>query len=115
MEDKMIKLGSEVEYRRAWGRGGYAVARVISIEIVPERTEITEISWLGRDDAIFVLTDGHWCEGRQIECLMGLECSYCSQEFEDEEQVDRCDCEASQKARDLDRELDRWDSIRKGE
>lgn len=110
-----IKIGDVVEYRREWGRGGYFEARIMNIEVGVPRQELTEVSWEDHEDAIFILNDGHWAEGRQIQAVIPAMCGYCGQEFEDEIEADRCECEDSRKARDLDRELDRWDSIRKGE
>ncbi len=110
-----IKIGDVVEYRREWGRGGYFEARVMNIEVGVPRTEVTEISWDEHEDAIFILNDGHWAEGRQIQAVIPAMCSYCGAEFEDEGEADRCECKGCQKARRIDFELDRADAIRKGE
>lgn len=110
-----IKIGDVVEYRREWGRGGYFEARVMNIEVGVPRQELTEVSWEDHEDAIFILNDGHWAEGRQIQAVIPPFCPYCGTAFEDEDEVDRCECKEAKKTRRLDFELDKADAIRKGE
>ncbi len=110
-----IKIGDMVEYRRDWGRGGYFEARVMNIEVGSPRQEVSEISWEDHEEAIFIMNDGHWCSGYQIQAVIPPFCPYCGEQFEDEEGRDRCGCPESQKARDLDRELDEISARRKGE
>lgn len=115
METKRIKVGDQVEYRRDWGRGGYFEARVMNIEVGVPRREVTEVPWEEHEDAIFIMNDGHWAEGRQIQAVIPPFCPYCGEQFEDEDEVDRCDCPESIKARRIDFELDQASARRKGE
>ena len=110
-----IKIGDVVEYRRDWGRGGYFEARIMNIEVGVPRVEVTEISWDEHEEAIFILNDGHWATGRQIQAVIPPMCPYCGADYEDEEEADRCECKGCQKARRLDFELDQADARRKGE
>lgn len=108
-----IKIGDVVEYRREWGRGGYFEARIMNIEVGVPRQELTEVSWEEHEDAIFILNDGHWAQGRQIQAVIPAMCAYCGREFEDDQEVDRCECDQSVSARQMDFLLDQDRAARK--
>lgn len=66
----MIKIGDAVKWRGAFGCDPEKDAIVESIEYCPNggkygipRTQIPEIL---KDKCVFVLTNGHWAKGRQI-------------------------------------------------
>jgi hypothetical protein len=72
MSDKVIKLGSRVMWRGAWGSEEPKEAKVEGIEETEEPhskygTEVAFIDFDNRECSVLELDNGHWCYGDQID------------------------------------------------
>jgi len=70
-EEPIIKVGSKVVYKGAWGSEPEKEVEVTRIEKCEEEgdkygTQVDEILWSEKDYGVFDISDGHWCYGYQI-------------------------------------------------
>jgi hypothetical protein len=68
---RVIKVGSKVSYKGAWGTLPEKEVTVKSIEkCVSKRMKhgkvVDEIDYVKKDYGVYDLSDGHWCYGEQI-------------------------------------------------
>ena len=70
-EMKMIKIGSKVMWRGGWGSDPPEEAVVTEIEITDGESkygeEATSVPFYAKDNASFILSNGHWCYGNKID------------------------------------------------
>jgi hypothetical protein len=68
---KMIKIGSKVMWRGGWGSDPPEEAVVTEIEITDGESKYGEVAtsvpFDNRETASFILSNGHWCYGNQID------------------------------------------------
>ena len=67
----IIKVGSKVVYKGAWGSEPEKEVEVTRIEKCKDEgdkygTQVDEILWDEKDYGVFDVSDGHWCYGYQI-------------------------------------------------
>lgn len=68
---RIIKVGSTVTYRGAWGTAAPKQAQVQHIEKCSSRhekygTPVSQVEYGHHYNCTFDLSDGHWCYGDQI-------------------------------------------------
>jgi hypothetical protein len=73
--DKVIKIGSKVSYKGAWGTKPEKEVTIKGIEKcleegMKEGKPVDEIDWTEKDYGVYDLSDGHWCYGYQIASLI---------------------------------------------
>jgi hypothetical protein len=69
-----ITIGTKVIYRPAWGREPQKTAIVEGIEHCQRKGDkygdsVSEISWRDKDYGVYILNDGHWAYGHQIDAI----------------------------------------------
>ena len=75
VNDKVIKIGSKVSYKGAWGTEPQKEVPIEGIEKCEEEgmkegDPVDEIDWLEKDYGVYDLSDGHWGYGYQIVKLI---------------------------------------------
>jgi hypothetical protein len=70
MNKRLIRKGSQVLYRPAFGRGAQQIAEVIAIEVTesPNEKYGDEVDVVHLDSHyILTLNNGHWCYSHQVD------------------------------------------------
>ena len=71
----VIKIGTKVMYRGSFGRGLLETVKVTDIERNERKGEkyggksVKSVPFSEREYCVFVLDNGHWCYGFQIESI----------------------------------------------
>ena len=70
-EEPIIKVGSKVIYKGAWGSDPEKEVEVLRIEKCENEgdkygTQVDDILWSEKDYGVYDVSDGHWCYGYQI-------------------------------------------------
>jgi hypothetical protein len=70
-EEPIIKVGSKVIYKGAWGSDQEKEVEVLRIEKCENEgdkygTQVDDILWSEKDYGVYDVSDGHWCYGYQI-------------------------------------------------
>ena len=73
--EKVIKIGSKVIYKGAWGTQPEKEVTIEGMQLCEEEgekygTDVEEIHWDYKDYGVYDLSDGHWCYGYQIVSLV---------------------------------------------
>ena len=71
-DDRVIREGDYVMWRGNWGKSAPKQVRVTRIELCNSKGEkygerVREVSVADLDRTVFVLGNGHWCYGNQID------------------------------------------------
>jgi hypothetical protein len=71
VNENVIKIGSKVSYKGAWGTKPEKKVTIKAIdkcveEGMKEGEPVDKIDWSEKDYGIYTLSDGHWCYGYQI-------------------------------------------------
>ena len=75
MEKNIIKIGTKVSYKGAWGTKPEKEAIVKAMQICEKEGEkygddTDEIPWYEKNYGVYDLSDGHWCYGYQIVSII---------------------------------------------
>jgi hypothetical protein len=70
-EEPVIKVGSKVVYKGAWGSDPEKEVEVVAIEKCENEGDkygkrVSQIPWGEKNYGVFDVSDGHWCYGYQI-------------------------------------------------